>query len=1036
MGRLIPGRIRQEGIQLYEDGQLEVKQIANEQLFVVVDSAEVCYTLEDSHLSCSCAFFSKKGYCSHLAAVEYFLKNDATGKELDKQLSIEKERVVEKDHKWDIGSQLLDDLLEEKQETTLVYSISAEGQLLPFHHQIDWTLKLRRSPDTRTYIIRDIGAFLQTLKKNGYYSIGKRYYEPISFQQFDAASQELLAFLWRLVPDKQFGEVDVLPQYGRYLRLPLANFEEGIELLMQLESFVLEEDGRQYTQLQFFPLSEESNCFTFEVVSHPQMIELQIREHVMRELFQGRYLLVDNRLYYVNQKQEQLIARLKRIELVETGIRRVVFAPNEQERLALTLVELQTIGTVRAPKSFIIHDFYPLFTFSVEENEQLALQMTLKFKDREVASQEELASLPYSYHFQQLARIRHFMQKVGFRGDFVAYHAPLKPQDWYHFFTEILPRFQQLGEVRLEDTVNNKRIEASPTIAVELKGSLLDISFDFVGIDDEEIEQAVLALLGEASYFTTRTGKVVLFDENTKQVSRTLADLRGTVTSSGHVTLPKLASYQLSRTWEGEQAVRFSKNFQQFAYDLTHPEAFEIPNIPLNKPLRDYQCLGVKWLSMLDHYGLGGILADDMGLGKTLQTIAFLSSRLQTDGRVLILAPSSLVYNWQSEFQTFAPHLDVAVVCGSKETREQQLSKAPQIVITSYQSFRQDILFHRDGWYDYLILDEAQMIKNAQSKLAQLLRTFEVGNCFALSGTPIENRLLELWSIFQIVLPGLLPIKTKFTKLPAETVAHLIKPFILRRKKEDVLSELPDLREINHINELADEQKVLYLAQLNQMKSSILDASDAAIQQKKIEILAGITRLRQICDTPELFLDDYQGPSGKLESLMDLLRQLKEGGHRVLVFSQFRSMLEIIERELVSLGLTSYLLTGSTPSHLRHEMTTDFNAGKRDVFLISLKAGGVGLNLTGADSVILVDLWWNPAVEAQAISRAHRMGQKKKVNCYRLITRGTIEERIVALQENKKHLVTTVLDGNESRASLTVEDIRDILGIPSKKNRS
>lgn len=235
--------------------------------------------------------------------------------------------------------------------------------------------------------------------------------------------------------------------------------------------------------------------------------------------------------------------------------------------------------------------------------------------------------------------------------------------------------------------------------------------------------------------------------------------------------------------------------------------------------------------------------------------------------------------------------------------------------------------------------------------------------------------------------------------------------------------------EVNVLNELTDEQKAIYLAQLQQMRTQIAGADDAQINRSKIEILSGITRLRQICDTPSLFMEEFSGESGKLNSLKELLLQLKEGEHRVLIFSQFRNMLEKIEEQLVEIGMTSYTLTGSTPANQRQEMTQAFNAGSRDAFLISLKAGGVGLNLTGADTVILVDLWWNPAVEAQAISRAHRMGQTEKVECYRLITRGTIEEKIQELQENKKNLVKTVLDGNESRANLTVEDIREILGI-------
>lgn len=320
------------------------------------------------------------------------------------------------------------------------------------------------------------------------------------------------------------------------------------------------------------------------------------------------------------------------------------------------------------------------------------------------------------------------------------------------------------------------------------------------------------------------------------------------------------------------------------------------------------------------------------------------------------------------------------------------------------------------------------MIKNAQTKISHCLRAFNTANCFALSGTPIENKMLEIWSIFQIVLPGLLPTKKEFLKLTAEQVSRYIKPFVMRRKKEDVLPELPDLIETNYSNEMTDEQKAIYLAQLRQMQDQIRNSSDVDISRQKIEILSGITRLRQICDTPSLFMD-YQGESGKLDSLRILLTQIKENGHRALIFSQFRGMLDLAKQEMTALGLTSYQMTGSTPANERQEMTRAFNNGSKDAFLISLKAGGVGINLTGADTVILIDLWWNPAVEMQAISRAYRIGQKENVEVYRLITRGTIEEKILELQESKRNLVTTVLDGNESRASMSIEEIKEILGL-------
>lgn len=586
-----------------------------------------------------------------------------------------------------------------------------------------------------------------------------------------------------------------------------------------------------------------------------------------------------------------------------------------------------------------------------------------------------------------------------------------------------------MGQVHLAERLQALYIEAKPQLEIVRNGSLLDISFDLSGIEQFEIDQAITALLNQEDHYTSPSGKVFVFDEETKKISQTLIYLRARHGKEGQVQVHALAGYQLAQSLSQFNQVSFSKEFEEMASYLAQPDLFPLPAVEVTTSLRDYQQTGLKWLTMLDTYGFGGILADDMGLGKTLQTIAFLSSRMTKDSKVLILAPSSLIYNWLDECKRFAPSLDVAVVHGNKDQREEIIANGHQVLVTSYPSFRQDVALYRQERFDYLVLDEAQVMKNAQSKIAQLLREFEVGNCFALSGTPIENHLTELWSIFQIVLPGLLPGKQDFGKLAAKDIARTIQPFVLRRHKEDVLQELPDLIEVNVLNELTDEQKAIYLAQLQQMRTQIAGADDAQINRSKIEILSGITRLRQICDTPSLFMEEFSGKSGKLNSLKELLLQLKEGEHRVLIFSQFRNMLEKIEEQLVEIEMTSYTLTGSTPANQRQEMTQAFNAGSRDAFLISLKAGGVGLNLTGADTVILVDLWWNPAVEAQAISRAHRMGQTEKVECYRLITRGTIEEKIQELQENKKNLVKTVLDGNESRANLTVEDIREILGI-------
>lgn len=1029
MGRMMPGRIRQEGIDLYETGQLTLLQREHGKMELEIAGERFVYGELDSDLQCSCQLFQHKGYCQHLAATEYFLKNDVSGKDIGQSLKEEEELHKETIGRTYLGGLFLDQILQVQPDLTIKYHLMVEGSLLPYDGQIDWTVKISRLPDKRAFIVRDIGAFLRVVRAGGHYQMGRNYYEPVAYENFDASSQAVLDFLWSMIPDKVDLDSDVLIHFGRHLRLPQAYFEEGLELFHQLDGFEFSDQMRTYPSLLVVPLTEEAGLYRFEVQVHTHMIELNIQEKLVRPLFQGRYLLADGVVYSVNRQQEKLLQHLTALPSIDSGFKTVQVDFQDQNRLALSLLDFQTIGTVTAPKRFLIHDCEPEFHIQMDQHGGLNLQLVLDFAGRKVTSEKELLSLPFACHVRHIEQIYQAIALAGFRGNYQAYRPALSQQEVYPFFSQQLPILRKMGQVHLSESIQALLVEIKPEFKVVRNASLLDISFDMTGIESSEVERAMKALLNQEEHYTSPSGRVVVFDEETKKISQTLKHLRAYFGRPGQLHMRAIAGYQLLQSLSDYQQVHFSKDFQEMATYLAQPNRFPLPALTVTASLRDYQQVGVKWMSMLDRYGFGGILADDMGLGKTLQTIAFLSSRMTEESKILILSPSSLIYNWQEEFQKFAPDIDVTVIYGSKEQRNRQIATAKQVMVTSYPSFRQDIEWYKKERFDYLILDEAQVMKNAQSKIAQSLREFEVGNCFALSGTPIENRLTELWSIFQIVLPGLLPGKQAFSKLTAKEVARVVQPFVLRRHKEDVLQELPDLIEVNVLNELTDEQKTVYLAQLKQMQARIASADDAQINRSKIEILSGITRLRQICDTPSLFMEHYRGESGKLTSLRELLLQLKEGGHRVLIFSQFKTMLAKIAEELEELGLTAYTLTGSTSAIQRQEMTQAFNAGSRDAFLISLKAGGVGLNLTGADTVILVDLWWNPAVEAQAISRAHRMGQTEKVECYRLITRGTIEEKIQELQENKKNLVRTVLDGNESRANLTVEDIREILGI-------
>lgn len=1026
MAKLIPGKLRMEGVTLYETGKIEIIKEKGNRLYTRVAGEDLRYSLEDDLVFCACDFFQKRGYCVHLAALEHYLKNDEEGQVILQALEKGHEEQEEVETKVSFGGSFLERIQPQKREK--IYTLSAQGQVEAGTNRLLWTLRIGLVDSQKYYVIRDIPLFLKVLVHQKPYMIGKYYENDLSWDAFDTASQDVLTFLCGLIEEGLSQDL-FFPNQGRHLFFPLTFFEQGMGLLMNLEDFHFEHQITSYENLLFHDLDPEANLFSFSVQEYPDYFEMEISESERVNVFYGGAVLFrKGNLYLLNPKQISLLKEIKELPQEERGRKCLQFDNSDRDRLAACLPLFGQLGTVSAPERLQIRPFSPIFYFDREDDGRIRLNIQFDYGDVKVTSRQQLEQLPFSSDAVLENQLFQVCLGAGFEADFQSWRQALKPEAVYSFFHHTIPAFEKLGQVFLSDEMNQLYSIQAPQVQIESKGGLLEIQFDFQGIAQEEIDQALKALTSNQDFYISSSDQVYFFDEETKQIRQNLQEL-GVELKDGSFQARKSLAYSLSQLFEGQDRISFSEEFQHLAHDLTHPEDFPLGDIRVQASLRDYQEKGVRWLQMLHHYGFGGILADDMGLGKTLQTIAFSTSQVTEDSRVLILAPSGLIYNWADEFRKFAPQLDLAVVHGLKANREAILSENHQIYVTSYATFRQDSELYQEMAFDFLFLDEAQVMKNAQTKIAQSLRQFVVPAVFALSGTPIENHLGELWSIFQIVLPGLLPSKKEFMKLPAERVAQFIKPFVMRRKKEEVLTELPDLIEVVYKNELEDQQKAIYLAQLQQMRDRLAQVTDQEFQRSRVEILSGLMRLRQICDTPALFMDDYQGASGKLDSLRDLLLQVADGGHRVLIFSQFKGMLEKIEQELPDLGLTSFKITGSTPAHDRQEMTKAFNQGERDAFLISLKAGGVGLNLTGADTVILVDLWWNPAVEAQAIGRAHRMGQEQMVEVYRLITKGTIEEKIQELQEQKKHLVSQVLDGTESRASLSLAEIREILGI-------
>ena len=462
------------------------------------------------------------------------------------------------------------------------------------------------------------------------------------------------------------------------------------------------------------------------------------------------------------------------------------------------------------------------------------------------------------------------------------------------------------------------------------------------------------------------------------------------------------------------------------------------PELPEGLSLRDYQQTGLEWLATLDRIGMGGILADDMGLGKTVEMIALLACNRAPREVSLIVAPTSLVYNWESELHRFAPSLSTAVLSGSAEQRKQLIEHVREhrdvdVLITSYPLIRRDSGELQEIPFRIAVLDEAQQIKNASSAGAAAVKQIQAQSRFALTGTPIENNTGELWSLFDFILPGYLGTYTAFMRTyqdgrNADALRQKIRPFLLRRLKRDVMAELPDKQERVLTARMSSEQEKVYQAAMLRLRGRV----DRVLREKGLgrgrgEVLAAITELREICCHPALVMDGYHGTSGKIPLLLDLLPGALASGHRVLLFSQFTGMLKILHRQLDSEGIHCLYLDGETPAARRTALCERFNAGEGDVFLISLKAGGLGLNLPGADLVIHYDPWWNPAVEDQATDRAHRIGQTRKVEVIRLVMYGTIEEQVVSLGERKRALFDQLITPGElPLTALTEQDIRQL----------
>lgn len=609
-----------------------------------------------------------------------------------------------------------------------------------------------------------------------------------------------------------------------------------------------------------------------------------------------------------------------------------------------------------------------------------------------------------------------------------------KPQICSHIVATVLNGLENLNK-ETNDEYIDENITITPNITLDISQSrngYMSMKLNIEGVDSNEYREIFSSYKNNNRLYRMKNGAYLDLKDNDLEQAFKLIDILNIYNDFDNMKIPNNKAIYLEKLIEDEDLsfVNGSKYVSNVVkkFDKVKSKNYEIPK-DLNATLRDYQVSGFEFFKTLSDYQFGGILADEMGLGKTIQTIAFLLSN--KDKKSIVITPTALIYNWKNELEKFAPTLKVGLLHAAKSERGKILDNIDNydVILTTYTTYKNDIDKYKNINFDYCIIDEAQNIKNPDAIITKAIKNVNAKVRFALTGTPIENNLMELWSIFDFIMPGYLYNKSKFKSIFVNNdkniieLKNLIKPFILRRTKKEVITELPDKIEQKIIIDLEKEHKRAYKGYVNLITRKIKENN-----QDNITVFSYLTKLRQLCLSPELMVKNYQGKNSKLDVLINIINDSSD--EKILVFSQFTKVLEVIGKRLNEENISYSYLDGKTSAKDRVKLVEEFNTNNNKVFLISLKAGGTGLNLTSANIVVHFDPWWNPAVEDQASDRAHRIGQKNVVNVIKLIAKGTAEERVINLQETKKELIEDVINGNLDNSStlknLSKDDIIDL----------
>ena len=1036
---------------------------------------------------CDCpAFYSYDGLCKHCAAVLFACEDrleeqrsifdyiaepghDSQPRRLADYLGYENGRFLPRSHSRETTPAIRELLRRQRIKSTapLMQGVPYEQVTLdPIFKCVDNNALVEFKIGIGTkYVLKDIFEFAQHMEENTEYSYGKKLSFLHTMTAFEPLSQKLIKFILSWVQENkdaylEYNYYSYMTSYAKLRRIPLgsAEFEELLALLHD-RAVTIDING---SGEKLWRQTDDKPDRRLRILGKKDGIEVELEPSLEFHAAHIVFTFRDGLIYRQNKDElmpvQDFMSCLPELpgasffvdkNDIPTFCRELL--PLLESHYHCEKVDFDEAAYGVEPVSFEIYLDAPQKNFITCK--VYAVYGTKKYmvykKDEERAGRDAIREIQVGNTVASYCNAYDEKEYAMVIAD--------DEEKIYELLTLGIPRFQTLGDVYVSDALKKIRVinNGKMEIGISLSENLLELTLNADQLSREELIEILSKYDRKKKYFRLKNGSFIRTEDEGLQALLEIKDdlnLTGAQLKKETLTLPKYRALYLDSELIEKQNLRTTENqaFRELIRNMKTIEenTFEAP-ASLESIMRPYQLTGFLWLKTLYRNGFGGILADDMGLGKTLQTIAFLLSeyleaKASDNRRALIVTPASLVFNWKNEFSLFAPGLPVRMVTGSAAERREIIRRAQSrdILITSYELLKRDLEAYEGVTFFCQIIDEAQYIKNHNTQAAKAVKGIESGCRFALTGTPIENRLSELWSIFDYLMPGFLygyqrfrteieiPVVQSQDEAAMERLQKMVRPFILRRLKKDVLTDLPDKLEKYMFANMEGEQQKLYQAHVQRIRMMLDKQSDEEFRTGKIQILSELTKLRQLCCDPGLIYDNYESPSAKSSLCVDLIKNAVAGGHKVLLFSQFTSMLENLQRKLEEEEISYYVLTGSTPKEQRLALVEDFNNDATNVFCISLKAGGTGLNLTAADIVIHFDPWWNLAVQNQATDRAHRIGQTNVVNVYKLIMKDTIEENIMKLQERKKELAEQVLSGEDlGSGSFTKEELLELLAV-------